>query len=169
MKIVASLLLLFVGLTAVAQRSSYHQNIDDDGKKLVIRIDQHKNGKEFHYSNTFDVRGMSDEEKSALVRRVLDSVNFEEKAPDRRAESAVWVEATAPKAEVATAASAAPFTKAIEEDTKAGRIKVIYQYMRDGEERNYERTINRKGRTAEEIQQLIEETEECLGLTVKNS
>ncbi len=168
MKIVTTLLLLFAGFTAMAQRSSYQQNINDDGKKLVIRIDQHKNGKEFHYSNTFDVREMSDEDKSALVRRVLDSVKFEEKASAKRTESA-WVEASAPKAEVATTAPAAAFTKAIEEDTEAGRVKVSYLYTRDGAEHSYERTFDKTQRTKEEIQQLIEETEECLGFTVKNS
>jgi hypothetical protein len=176
MKLVTTLLLLLVGLTAFAQRSTYHQNITDDGKKLVIRIDQHKNGKEFHYSNSYDVRGMTDEERSALVSRVLDSVQFGEKGKTTTIKSTwnesserTWEEAPKPAVEVASVQRAVPFTKLVEEDTVAQRVKISYQYMRNGEEHSYERTINKQGKSREEIEKLIEETEESIGFSAKNS
>jgi hypothetical protein len=169
MKTLVTLMLLFAGFTAVAQRSSYRQDINDDGKKLVIRIDQHKNGKEFHYSNIFDVRGMNDEEKSALVRRVLDSVKFDEKPVAAGRPPSTWDEASESENEAATVTKEVPFTKTMEEDTLMKRIKVSYLYTRNGEEHSYERTINKQGRTEEEIQKLIEETEESIGFSTNNS
>lgn len=169
MKTLATLILLFAGLTAVAQRSNYHQDITDDGKNLSIRIDRVDKGKEFHYSNSFDVRGMSDEAKSALVRNVLESIRFEENKTITESSEPVWVEAAEPKIEVASVHQTVPFTKYVEEDTVMKRIKVSYQYVRNGEEHSFERTINKQGRTKEEIEKLIEETEESIGFSAKNS
>ncbi|GAB2790403.1 hypothetical protein GCM10027275_39150 [Rhabdobacter roseus] len=56
------------------------------------------------------------------------------------------------------------FRKTTEEDTLAGRLKLRYEYILDGEEFVYERTINTPGKTKKEIQKLIEETERELGI-----
>lgn len=177
MKILTTLFLLFVGFTTIAQRSSYRQDIHDTGKQLVIRVDGAENGKEFHFSKSFDILGMSDEEKSALIRRVLESVRFgeEDKSDARTAASwkeagePTWSETPEPKGAVASIQAAVPFTKLVEEDTVTQRIKVSYQYVRNGEEHSYERTINKQGKTREEIEKLIEETEESIGFAAKNS
>lgn len=169
MKTLATLLLLLAGLTAIAQQSNYRQDISDDGKNLNIRVDRVDKGKEFHYANTFDVRGMNDTEKSALVRRVLESVRFEGNKTTAEPSERVWVEAVEAKVEVASMHQTVPFTKSVVEDTIAQRIKVSYQYVRNGEEHSYERTINKQGRTKEEIEKLIEETEESIGFSVNNS
>lgn len=172
MKTLTTLLLLVMGLTTIAQRSSYHQEIDDDGKRLTIRIDWKANGKTVHYSNCYDVRGMSDADKEALVSRVL--------AAEKSGGGKVYTAADRPERPVvaagqpvevivASAEPAVPFKKSIEEDTVANRIKVIYEYVRNGEEHSFEITINKEGRTREEIQRRIEEAEESIGFPTKTA
>lgn len=56
------------------------------------------------------------------------------------------------------------FRKTTEEDTTAGRLKIRYEYLLNGEEFVYERTINTHGKTKKEIQKLIDETERELGI-----
>ncbi|MPR34845.1 hypothetical protein [Salmonirosea aquatica] len=172
MKTLNTLFLLLMGLASVAQRSSYHQEIDDDGKRLTIRIDRQANGKTYYYSNTYDVRGMSEADKDALVSRVLAA----EKAEGGKAYTAaapLESPAAAPQPPVAVVVAStepvAPFKKTIEEDTVAHRIKVIYEYMRNGEEHSFEITIDKEGRTEKEIQKRIEEAEESIGFTPKSS
>jgi hypothetical protein len=172
MKTLTALLLLLMGLTAVAQRSLYHQEIDDDGKRLTIRIDRQANGKTYHYSNTYDVRGMSEADKDVLVSRVLAAEKGQggkAYTADARPESPVAAPKPPVEVPVASTESAAPFKKTIEEDTVAHRIKVIYEYMRNGEEHSFEITINKEGRTEKEIQKRIEEAEESIGFIPKSS
>lgn len=169
MKLVAIFLPLFTALSAAAQVSNYHQEINEDGKQLVIQIDRIAQGKEFHYSNRFDVHGMSDEEKSALLRRVLDAVHQEEKKVFLPVGVPGLVEAREPGSEVKVMQQTDPFTKSVEEDTVTQRIKVSYLYVRNGEEHRYERTINKEGKTREEIDRLLKETEEELGFSSSES
>ncbi|GAA4410373.1 hypothetical protein GCM10023187_34860 [Nibrella viscosa] len=209
MKTLLTLLLLSAGLTAVAQRSSLHQEINDNGKTLRIRVDAEQKGRaEIHYQRTFDVKGMSKEEKEALVSRVIDSLGIVEarhdvviikKQRENREPDANLATAAKPASKEAgyaetksvtsvkhtrttttvndgTVASSSsgigstnnPFTKTIEEDPVSGRLKMHYEYTKDGEQFIFERTVNAQGKTEKEKQRLIEETEKSLGLPVKN-
>ncbi|GAA4461752.1 hypothetical protein GCM10023189_37590 [Nibrella saemangeumensis] len=215
MKTLLTLLLMSAGLAAVAQRSSLHQEINDDGKSLRIRVDAEQKGRaEVHYQRTFDVKGMSKEEKEALVSRVIDSLGIMETRHDvviikkhRENRDTDSGSRTAAKAsskdkedkdsdcdetksvtKVKTARSTTtvndgtvassssgvggitnkPFTKTIEEDPGSGRLKMHYEYTKDGEQFIFERTVNAQGKTEKEKQRLIEETEKSLGLPVKN-
>ncbi|HEV7347730.1 hypothetical protein [Telluribacter sp.] len=74
MKTVATLFLMAISLTAVAQQYSFHEEVHDDGKRLKIKVDIEEKGRSVHYANTFNVSGMSKEEKEELVSRTLESV-----------------------------------------------------------------------------------------------
>ncbi|MFT3705402.1 MAG: hypothetical protein QM802_23740 [Agriterribacter sp.] len=59
----------------VAQKnSSISQTINDDGKKLTIKINGTVDGKKIDYSRKFDIADLSDEEKDALIHHVYDSL-----------------------------------------------------------------------------------------------
>ncbi|WP_247233095.1 hypothetical protein [Telluribacter sp. SYSU D00476] len=74
MKTLATLFLLAISFTAVAQQYLFHEEVHDDGKRLKIKVDIEEKGRSIHYSNTFNVSGMSKEEKEDLVARTLESV-----------------------------------------------------------------------------------------------
>lgn len=194
MKTRATLFLLAMSFTAVAQQYSFHQEIDDDGKRLRIKIDIEEHGRSVHYSNTFNVSGMSKQEREELVSRTLDSVKSRKVQEDRHAaqgprpakapksaseattadcakssaEGWVTAEGEATASAVSTMEKEEPFQKSVEEDPVAKRIKVRYEYFENGEEHIFERTINTEGRTEREVKKLIEETEKSLGLTQKS-
>lgn len=77
-------LLLGISFAATAQTSTYsstHSNINDTDKTLSIQINGQRNGREFAYNRTFDVRGMNKTQKEAIKNRVLDSLGLGENLP----------------------------------------------------------------------------------------
>lgn len=62
-------------MAAKAQRN-ISRNIDDDGKTMVVEIRGTNGGTSFAYKRTFDVTGISKEEKKALVNRIVDSLGI---------------------------------------------------------------------------------------------
>lgn len=84
MKTIFCGLLLAISASAIAQtavHSNLSTSINDDDKTYSIRIDGDRNGKEIHYNRTFNVVGMSTEQKESLKNRVLDSLGLGEAPP----------------------------------------------------------------------------------------
>lgn len=76
--------LLLTGSTALAQTATHanlNTEINDDDKTYSIRIDGDRNGKEIHYNRTFNVAGLSKEQKETMKNRVLDSLGLGEAPP----------------------------------------------------------------------------------------
>ena len=76
--------LLLTSFTALAQtpvHSNLNTSINDNGKTFSIQIDGDRNGKAVHYNRTFDVAGMSQQQKEAMKNRVLDSLGLGETPP----------------------------------------------------------------------------------------
>ena len=67
--------------TATSTYSSTHSQINDNDKTLSIQIEGQRNGQQFAYNRTFNVRGMNRGEKDALKNRVLDSLGLGETPP----------------------------------------------------------------------------------------
>ncbi|WP_353721663.1 hypothetical protein [Dyadobacter sp. 676] len=75
MKKILTILLAGVSTLAIAQKRSYlSRSIDDDGKKLSIKISGTLDGREVNIDKSFDVEGMSKEEREALRECVLSSI-----------------------------------------------------------------------------------------------
>lgn len=157
-------LLLLVGYTGAAQRTTYRLDIQKGGEQLEIRIDREDHGKELHYARTVDVQGMNQAEKLAVIREILHAVQFEGNEVRAGQDETIQVASVSP-----LPAKGSPISKLMEEDAQAGRVKVSYQYIVDGIEHSYERTFNRENRTEAEIQRLIVETEESIGFPMGNS
>jgi len=85
MKKILTILLAGVSTLAIAQKRAYlSRSIDDDGKKLSIKVSGTLDGKEVDVNKTFDVEGMSQEDREALRDKVLSSIaegNLELPAP----------------------------------------------------------------------------------------
>ena len=78
------LVLLLTSFTTLAQtsvQSNLNTSINDNGKTFLIQIDGDRSGKAIHYKRTFDVGGMSQEQKEAMKNRVLDSLGLGEAPP----------------------------------------------------------------------------------------
>ncbi|QJD78659.1 hypothetical protein [Spirosoma rhododendri] len=86
-------LLLGISFAATAQTSTYsstHSSINDTDKTLSIQINGQRNGREFAYNRTFDVRGLNKTQKEAIKNRVLDSLGLGENPPaPHRPEAAI--------------------------------------------------------------------------------
>lgn len=59
-----------------------------------------------------------------------------------------------------------PFNKEIKYSSDCGELFMRYKYVKDGEEYEYERTVNAKGKSEKERLRIIEETERELGLSL---
>ncbi len=85
MKKILTILLAGVSTLAIAQKRAYlSRSIDDDGKKLSIKVSGTLDGKDVDINKTFDVEGMSQEEREGLRDKVLSSIaegNLELPAP----------------------------------------------------------------------------------------
>lgn len=75
MKKILTILLAGVSTLAIAQKRAHlSRSIDDDGKKLSIKVSGTLDGKEVDIDKTFDVEGMSQEDREALRDKVLSSI-----------------------------------------------------------------------------------------------
>jgi hypothetical protein len=85
MKTLAILLLTTFSLAASAQTrtktSSYQtddvkQSVSDNGKTMHVTVKSNKNGNHVNYDHTFEVIGMDQKHKDALLKRVNDSLGI---------------------------------------------------------------------------------------------
>jgi hypothetical protein len=75
MKKILTILLAGVSTMAIAQKRAYlSRSVDDDGKKLSIKVSGTIDGKDIDVSKSFDVEGMSNEDREALREQVLSSI-----------------------------------------------------------------------------------------------
>jgi hypothetical protein len=76
------LLTSFTTLAQTSVHSNLNTSINDDNKTYSIRIDGDRGGKAVHYRRTFDVAGMSQEQKDAIKNRALDSLGLGDTPPN---------------------------------------------------------------------------------------
>ncbi|GGM79170.1 hypothetical protein GCM10010967_08630 [Dyadobacter beijingensis] len=121
MKKILTILLAGVSTLAIAQKRAYlSRSIDDDGTKLSIKVSGTLDGKEVDINKTFDVAGMSQEDREALRDKVLSSIaegNLELPAPKTPCSESVAV--ATPKRKPRPAAPVAPVKKHSDEDESA--------------------------------------------------
>lgn len=192
MKTLFTLLLLTVGFSALAQRSSNKQ-ITNDGRQLRIRVDIEQPDRSVHYRRSFDVADMDESAVKALENHIIDSLDRassddvsilgnkqkHEKQRIRKTteEHIVYSSSsTEPQADrmEANASSAllpsdvAPSSVQVREDKENGRLWMQYTFQKDGEELVIERTANVVGKTEREKQAIIRETERSFGIKTGN-
>jgi len=123
MKKILTILLAGVSTLAIAQKRAYlSRSIDDDGKKLSIKVSGTLDGKEVDVDKTFDVEGMSQEDREALRDKVLSSIaegNLELPAPKGVCKESVAVAARQRKSKPVPPVAPASEASADEPETMA--------------------------------------------------
>ena len=77
MKTLFTFLLLAIGFSAIAQRSSFSKEVTTDGQQLRIRVDAEQAGHSLHYNRSFDVSEMDARAVKAMESHILDSLDQE--------------------------------------------------------------------------------------------
>jgi hypothetical protein len=180
----------FLSLSVIAQKKNVSINhyINDDGKTLSIKIKGTINDKPVDYSRTFDVSGMTKEQRDAIKRNVYDSLGL----PDPVAPRAplkpltplapqVVVEPVAPLEPIApvtpptislksqytetyTIGGDHPYTKEIKYNPKTGLLYMKYRFIKNGEETSVEKSVDAKDKSKEERDQIIKKYEKEIGM-----
>ncbi|AUD03370.1 hypothetical protein [Spirosoma pollinicola] len=192
MKTLFTLLLLTVGFSAFAQRSS-SKLVTTDGRQLRIRVDIEQPDRSIHYSRSFDIEDMDKSDVKALEKHILDSLDrfvdnqsneviidrrHEARARKRQAEtqmtSVISSDESAHEPMQAstnsslTPSDVAPSSVLVREDKENGRLWMQYTFQKDGDELVIERTANVAGKTEREKQAIIKETERSFGIKTGN-
>ncbi|WP_234736850.1 hypothetical protein [Tellurirhabdus bombi] len=76
MKTLLTFLLAGLSFGVLAQRSVMHKEVDDNGKRLRIRVDMEQGDKSLHFKQDYDVRGMTPEQKARIEAFVMDSLGL---------------------------------------------------------------------------------------------
>ncbi len=191
MKTLFTLLLLTVGFSALAQRSS-SKHVTTDGRQLRIRIDIDQPGRSVHYNRSFNIANLESSAIKALENQIVDSleqvssdqsivvserkheVRNRRKQVDERITSIVSDEDEADEQLEANSTSSltpsnvAPSSVLVREDKENGRLWMQYTFQKDGEELIIERTANVSGKTEREKQAIIKDTERSFGIKTGN-
>jgi len=77
MKLTLTYFLFLIAITASSQQPKINKSIDDNGKTMKVKISGQSYGRDFKYSNTFDVKGMDASEKDSIINDVLNILNLE--------------------------------------------------------------------------------------------
>ncbi|QHV94448.1 hypothetical protein [Spirosoma endbachense] len=197
MKTLLTLLLLAVGFSAVAQRSSFSKEVTTDGQQLRIRVDAEQSGRSLHFNRSFDVSELDARAVKALENHILDSldqefdgryagvfnerkrdVKYKKKQNDESTVSMVIVNTNedtnrdekivATSKHELSSSDVAPASVIHREDKENGRLWMQYTFKKDGDELVFERTANVLGKSESEKKAIIQETERSLGIKSMN-
>jgi hypothetical protein len=174
-KILTILLAGISALTFAQQKDHLSRCIDDDGKKLSISVNGTINGENIEYSRTFDVAGLSKEERSAITQKVFVSLGLGEVSvpkqprPARAPKPAQSVPEPAAYAHITDSknegmkqvfgTSLKPYKKEVEFDQTSGEMHLRYQFMRGGDEFIFEKTVDASAKSAKQREQIIKNFE----------
>lgn len=176
MKTILTFLFLIIGFGAMAQRSSYHKEVTNDGHELRIRVDIEQPGRSVHYQRLFAVSDLDDEAVKALQQHVLDSLGVSDGPAEhpagrqRTIRSAAGADTpnrpavTNEPLDLLALGETTPSSVRHQEDKANARLWMQYVFERNGEAVVFERTANVAGKSEHEKKQIIRETERSIGL-----
>lgn len=151
---------------AVAQQHTnghISQHIHDDGKIMSVVIDYDAHGNTLHYDREFNVAGMSQAQKDALVDRITDSLKV-----SRPAKPALPSPPPAPAGPVMASASSSHkghtnFHSDIDDD--GSTLRLSFHGEQRGTPIDYQRTFDVKGMSRAEKDQLVKHITDSLGVS----
>lgn len=177
------LTILLAGVSTLAfaqQKNHLSRCIDDDGRKLSIRVNGTVNGESIDYSRTFNVAGLSKDERAAITQKVFDSLGLSEVVapkppkPPIAPEPARSVRASTAYAHVTEKESedvkqvlgtnSKPYKKEVEFDKNSGEMHLRYQFMRGGDEFIFEKSVDVSAKSAKQRENIIKNFEAEIGL-----
>lgn len=186
MKKVLTVVLAGVSTLAFAQKKmDLSRSIDDDGKQLSISVHGTVDGKRIDYDKTFSVADLNKEERSDLTDRILDSLGLEKieapspprppqapQAPappvhfsadgaDNHALVMVWEDENE---QINAVDHTKPLAKEIKFDSESGELFMRYQFVKNGEEFIFEKTVNASQKSSKQRENIIRDFEKEIAL-----
>jgi len=160
-------IILFLAVSnsvAFGQSKTVHKSITSDGNALSIHVSGTIEGDDFDFDRTFDISSLEKVAKLVFKDKILDSLDvfISEISENPAIPNAPKV----PKIRKSLNVPKQPISKEVKYNTECGELFLRYKYEKDGEEYEYERTINAKNKSESERMHMIEETERELGLTI---
>ena len=184
MKKVLTIVLAGVSTLAFAQKKmDLSRSIDDDGKQLSISVHGTVDGKRIDYEKTFSVADLNNEERNNLTERILDSlglekieapspppqapqpprppVHFSANGADHHEPVMVWED----ESEQTNAVNhSKPLAKEVKYNSESGELFMHYQFMKNGEEFIFEKTVNATQMTVKQRENIIKDFEKEIAL-----
>jgi hypothetical protein len=156
MKIITTLLLSACTVMVMAQKNkqSLHQDIDDDGKTLTIKINGTTDGKTISYRKQFNVAGMSQQAREAIVSRITDSLGIKRNVHTP-------VPPVVPAHSSTTSVTSSVHTT-VREHGDTMTLKIIG--TRNNAPLNYDRTFKVKGMSKQEKDAIVRRITDSLGV-----
>lgn len=174
------LIILLAGVSTWAlgqQQTQLSRSIDDNGHNLQIRVKGTIEGKEVDYNRSFDVTGLSKSDRETLAQRVMDSLGIANvKSP------MLPVSPVVPEAEAQNVISGTddedsedvtvetedqiqelrkvPYSKEMKYDSNRQEVHLKYQFMKNGEEFVYEKSINSQDKSDKQLELIIRKFEQ---------
>ena len=189
MKSITLIIAGFLSLSVSAQQKniSINHSINDNGKTLSIKIKGTVDSKPVDYNRTFDVSGMTKEQRDAITRNVYDSLGLPDPtapraplaplgplSPRATLELSAPAEPNSPAPPVVSSKSQYaesyaiggdhPYTKEIRYNPKTGILYMKYRFVKDGEETISEKSIDAKDKSREERELIIKKYEREIGV-----
>ncbi|GLU51728.1 hypothetical protein Dfri01_11890 [Dyadobacter frigoris] len=173
------ILLTTVNSIAFGQSRSVSKSIEDDGKSMSIHISGTIDGQTITYDHTFDLSFLAKSERMALKEEVLDSLDLsfppapkspmtplfdEEPEPEIYKKHENRVTERTENTQIEICDKKQPFSKQIKYNAE-GQMYMHYQFVKNGEDFDYERTLNANGKSERERQRIIAETEQEIGFS----
>ncbi|MCF0057942.1 hypothetical protein [Dyadobacter sp. CY356] len=168
---------------AFGQSKTVCRSVATDGNALSIHMSGNIDGEEFDFDHTFDISSLDKIARLVFKDKILDSLDVLVAEIPEHTIPTVPIAAKPPKApksevtvdmeETSTSdnhdnnnrpAAKKPFSKQIKYNA-AGEMYMHYQFIKNGEDFEYERTLNANGKSEAERQRIITETEKEIGFS----
>jgi hypothetical protein len=140
-------------LAFAQQKNNLSRCIDDDGNKLSIRMNGISNGKSIDYSRTFEVAAPKPP-CPATAPESPRSAHAYAHVSEQENEDVKQVFGTRSQ----------PYKKEMDFDPNSGEMHLRYQFMREGDEFIFEKTVDVSGKSAKQRETIIRNFEAEIGL-----
>ena len=161
------------------QSRSITKSVHDDGKSMSIHFSGTIDGQTIKYDHTFDLSSLDMSEQLALKENILDSLDLSfPPVPETpialiylRDEAEPVMHKKAPEVSVSKEISNVQSQNAGKKQSvlkevkynSEGEMYLHYKFVKSGEDFEYERTLNVRGKSETERQRIIMETEQEIG------
>ena len=163
------------------QSRSISKSIHDDGKSMSIHFSGTVDGQTINYDQTFDLSFLDKSEQLALKENILDSLDLSF-APVLESPIALLlledepepvIPVKVPKVSVSKELNNVQSQKADKKQcvfkevkyNSEGEMYLHYKFVKNGEDFEYERTLNVTGKSEKERQRIMMETEQEVGIS----
>jgi len=136
--------ILFISLCITASAQTKDVNIHDNGKTLNLKYKSGSGDNQVNFDNTYDVSGLSKQQKDLLIRRVIDSVSLH---------------GTPAKTDTKS-----PAYQSIKIDDDGNNLTLSVDYRSAGQSIKFTDTYNVKGKTKEEKDEMVKKVLDGLGI-----